>query len=113
MPKSKIDKRNIKNRKSSSDYPCGICDEEVGDNDDGIFCESGCDLWYHRTCTGMTTDAYKLLTTEVDAEWACDNCIVRGGVKLVIRKPDSPYNVFVPSNGQDNDKRSKRNDKSK
>ena len=51
--------------KASSDYPCGICDEEVGDDDDGIYCESGCDLWYHRTCTGMTVGAYKLLTTEV------------------------------------------------
>ena len=51
--------------KASSDYPCGICDEEVGDDDDGIYCESGCELWYHRTCTGMTVGAYKLLTTEV------------------------------------------------
>lgn len=112
MPKTKIEKRSIKGRKSSSDYPCGICDEEVGDNDDGIFCESGCELWYHRTCTGMSPDAYKLLTTEVDAEWACDNCIVRGGVKLVIAKPDTPYSSsFLPD--KEDDKKPKRNGKAK
>ena len=71
--------------KASSDYPCGICDEEVGDDDDGIYCESGCDLWYHRTCTGMTVGAYKLLTTEVGVCTISNaSTVVVAGVYLVL-----------------------------
>ena len=58
-----------------NDFPCGICDEEVKDEDEGIQCESGCEKWYHRQCAGMSKLAYDLLTREDNAEWACDTCI--------------------------------------
>ena len=29
-------------------YPCGGCGREVRDDDEAIFCESGCEQWYHR-----------------------------------------------------------------
>ena len=29
-------------------YPCGECGREVKDNDEAIYCESGCEQWYHR-----------------------------------------------------------------
>lgn len=64
-------------------YPCGICKREVNDNDDAIFCETGCAQWYHRVCTGLTELAYDLLTAEENAEWVCDNCIATKNVPSV------------------------------
>lgn len=64
-------------------YPCGICKREVNDNDDAIFCETGCSQWYHRVCTGLTELAYDLLTAEENAEWVCDNCIATKTIPLV------------------------------
>ena len=29
-------------------FPCGECGKEVRDNDEAIYCESGCEQWYHR-----------------------------------------------------------------
>lgn len=29
-------------------YPCGKCSREVRDDDEAIYCESGCEQWYHR-----------------------------------------------------------------
>ena len=29
-------------------YPCGSCALEVRDDDEAIYCESGCEQWYHR-----------------------------------------------------------------
>ena len=29
-------------------YPCGECELEVKDNDEAIYCESGCEQWHHR-----------------------------------------------------------------
>ncbi|ESO89625.1 hypothetical protein LOTGIDRAFT_59649, partial [Lottia gigantea] len=55
-------------------YPCGICHKEVHENDQGILCESGCNFWFHRTCTGLTEPAFKMLTQAIYAEWVCDKC---------------------------------------
>ena len=63
-----------------SDYPCGICGKPVADNDEAILCDSGCDIWYHRSCTGMDKEAYELLTREDSAEWACDLCVFKKGI---------------------------------
>lgn len=30
-------------------FPCGECVLEVKDNDEAIYCESGCGQWYHRS----------------------------------------------------------------
>lgn len=56
-------------------YPCGVCHKEVNEQDQAILCESGCNFWYHRACTGLTDVAYSLLTDEIYAEWACDRCM--------------------------------------
>ena len=49
--------------------------QEVSDEDEGIYCESGCERWFHRTCVGLTKVAFQLLNNEDYAEWACDQCI--------------------------------------
>merc|ERR1712071_322333 len=33
--------------------------------DQAMLCESGCNFWFHRICTGLTEAAYHLLTAEV------------------------------------------------
>jgi hypothetical protein len=56
-------------------YPCGVCHKEVHDNEQAILCESGCNFWFHRTCSRLTEPAYLMLTQEVYAEWVCDKCV--------------------------------------
>lgn len=68
-------------------YPCGYCHKEVHDNDQAILCESGCNFWFHRPCTGLTEPAYLMLTKEVYAEWACDKCLQSKNIPLVKLKP--------------------------
>ncbi|XP_076338867.1 uncharacterized protein LOC143240401 [Tachypleus tridentatus] len=60
---------NPQNPNAPPIYPCGICHKEVHDNDQAVFCESGCNFWFHRICTGLTDAAFHLLTVEVYAEW--------------------------------------------
>lgn len=60
---------------SREEYPCGGCGKDVQDHHEAIYCESGCERWYHRECTGMSQMAYNLLTGEDSAEWVCDKCI--------------------------------------
>lgn len=68
-------------------YPCGVCHKEIHDNDQAILCESGCNFWFHRACTGLTDMAYLLLTKEVYAEWVCDKCLATRNIPLVKMKP--------------------------
>ncbi|MBN3323997.1 PYGO1 protein, partial [Atractosteus spatula] len=70
---------------SSTDpvYPCGICMNEVNDDQEAILCEASCQKWFHRVCTGMTETAYNLLTAEVSAVWGCDTCMEGKGVPLM------------------------------
>ena len=64
-------------------FPCGACRGEVHDSEDAILCESSCNLWFHRMCTGLTEAAYTLLTTEHSAEWVCDKCVRAKQVPLM------------------------------
>lgn len=68
-------------------YPCGTCHKEVHDNDQAILCESGCNFWFHRICTGISETAYHMLTAEVYAEWVCDKCLANKNIPLVKFKP--------------------------
>jgi len=68
-------------------YPCSVCHKEVHDNDQAILCESGCNFWFHRMCTGLTEAAYHMLTKEVYAEWVCDTCLAVKSIPLVKMKP--------------------------
>lgn len=77
---------NSSNPNAPPIYPCGICHKEVHDNDHAILCESGCNFWYHRACTGLTEPAFVMLTQEVYAEWACDGCLQTRNIPLVKMK---------------------------
>uniref|UniRef100_A0A0B6YQM3 PHD-type domain-containing protein n=1 Tax=Arion vulgaris TaxID=1028688 RepID=A0A0B6YQM3_9EUPU len=68
-------------------YPCGVCHKEVHENDQAVLCESGCNFWFHRMCTGLTQDAFSMLKAEVYAEWVCDRCLTTKNIPLVKLKP--------------------------
>lgn len=68
-------------------YPCGGCHKEVNDSDQAILCESGCNFWFHRQCTGLTEHAFQLLTKEIYAEWVCDHCFLKKNIPLIKMKP--------------------------
>lgn len=78
---------NPQNPNAPPIYPCGVCHKEVHDNDQAILCESGCNFWFHRGCTGLTEAAFQLLTAEVYAEWVCDKCLASKNIPLVKFKP--------------------------
>lgn len=78
---------NPQNPNAPPIYPCGICHKEVHDNDQAVLCESGCNFWFHRVCTGLTEAAFHLLTAEVYAEWVCDKCLNTKNIPLVKFKP--------------------------
>ena len=60
---------NPQNPSAPPIYPCGVCRREVGDNDQAILCESGCNFWFHRVCTGLAEPAFHFLTQgETDFE---------------------------------------------
>merc|ERR1712027_217849 len=78
---------NPQNPNAPPIYPCGICHKEVHDNDQAILCESGCNFWFHRVCTGLVEAAFHFLTQEIYAEWVCDKCFSQKDVPLVKFKP--------------------------
>ena len=95
---------NPQNPNAPPIYPCGICHKEVHDNDQvsasapqvmrseifsfqAILCESGCNFWFHRVCTGLAEAAFHFLTQEIYAEWVCDKCFTQKDVPLVKFKP--------------------------
>merc|ERR1711971_845547 len=78
---------NPQNPNAPPIYPCGICHREVHDNDQAILCESGCNFWFHRVCTGLAEAAFHFLTQEIYAEWVCDRCFSQKEVPLVKFKP--------------------------
>ena len=62
------------------------------------MCEDGCQKWFHREClrlrccfvqisrsrsTGMSHEAYDLLTASADAVWVCDKC-ANPSVKVIV-----------------------------
>ena len=65
---------NPQNPNATPIYPCGICHKEVHQNEQAIRCESGCNFWFHRVCTGLEQAAFDFLDQEMYAEWVCDNC---------------------------------------
>lgn len=68
----------------ASNHMCGACQREIQvDAEESIMCESGCYFWYHRTCVGLTPEAYQFLKSETMAEWVCENCFVNKRVPPV------------------------------
>ncbi|XP_055327666.1 protein pygopus-like [Paramacrobiotus metropolitanus] len=86
-PEDKFMVFNSQNPNAPPIYPCGRCHKEVHENDQTVFCESGCNFWFHRACTGLTEAANKYLAMEHYAEWICENCVHRNPGPFVKLKP--------------------------
>ena len=54
-------------------YPCGICNKNVTENTNSIFCNC-CNLWVHLKCTDLDKLSFKRLS-EQDEEWYCRKCL--------------------------------------
>ena len=47
---------------STSHFPCGVCNADVGWEDQEICCDT-CKIWYHIDCQGMSSTMYSILNT--------------------------------------------------
>ncbi|CAF1045523.1 unnamed protein product [Adineta ricciae] len=70
-------KYHARNSNLPSIVKCGSCWKEAQDNDEMIRCQSGCGLFYHRTCIGLTKQVFQMLKQEIYAEWICDKCFAQ------------------------------------
>ena len=59
---------------STSHFPCGVCDADVGWEDCGICCDT-CNIWYHIDCQGMSSTMYSILNKSSGKTivWECLN----------------------------------------
>ena len=60
---------------STSHFPCGVCDADVGWEDQGICCDA-CSIWYHIDCQGMSSTMYSILnkSSGKNIVWECLKC---------------------------------------
>ena len=50
-------------------FPCGLCSDEVGDNDDSVQCDL-CNKWNHTRCFNIDAEEYEKLP------WYCPNRVM-------------------------------------
>ena len=60
---------------STSHFPCGVCDADIGWEDRGICCDT-CNIWYHIDCQGMSSTMYSILnkSSGKNIVWECLKC---------------------------------------
>lgn len=55
-------------------FPCSICNKEVKEGSDAVFCDF-CKQWVHHRCSQLTRSDFKSLVNSQDAEvWSCLRC---------------------------------------
>ena len=52
--------------------PCGLCSDEVGDNDDSVQCDLY-KKWNHTRCLDIAAEQYEKLKKD-PLPWYCPNC---------------------------------------
>ena len=52
---------------------CGSCDEVCGKNDEGVECDA-CKKKFHKSCTNLKDEEYKILTSRTRLKWFCQMC---------------------------------------
>ena len=68
------------------DYPCTVCEEEVGD-EDALSCDA-CGGWCHLTCCNMTRKQYdKNVGSSKVFKWKCSTCKQQVSRYFVRKKP--------------------------
>ena len=62
----------LQNPGPSCNYPCGVCQKAVRNNQRGIQCDY-CDIWFHVQCMHMNTRIYEALANS-SCIWECADC---------------------------------------
>jgi len=54
---------------------CVLCNKGISDNSDSLFCEF-CFEWEHRSCSGVSPEAYEVLSNDLCSNimFFCSNC---------------------------------------
>jgi len=58
---------------------CPVCDDSIAvssnksEGDDSVFCEGSCNVWFHRRCARLSTQAFKKLTLSKEP-FMCNQC---------------------------------------
>lgn len=60
-------------------HPCGICGNNVTDDEKAVQCENDCMMWFHTACLAMNDVEYSELC-DSDKFWECSKC--RSGFPL-------------------------------
>ena len=58
--------------RTTSVYPCGLCESPVTWNCRGVACDA-CSIWYHGSCIEMCSKDYALLNRSC-VQWLCHKC---------------------------------------
>ena len=72
-------KRMNKSSEGTESLICPVCEEVIRDateKEEGqasVFCVGACSTWLHRQCTGLSTQAFKLLDSSAEP-FMCPNC---------------------------------------
>jgi COMPASS component SPP1 len=61
-----------KNKREAKKY-C-ICQSIYTDGELMLFCEGGCENWYHPKCVGITEDDAKRMGSNPNEKWICSKC---------------------------------------
>ena len=61
---------------SSGNFPCGLCNQHVPENENAVCCDK-CDKWNHARCLNLNEREYDKLAASVE-QWICPKCDVRG-----------------------------------
>ena len=68
-------------------FKCGRCRKEIADvpkkeEDESIMC-SKCNTWFHRNCTSLDTDEFRiLLRGKENVVYSCDGCLMDHGNEI-------------------------------
>ena len=66
-------------KKSKELITCPVCEDSIADpsnkcdGDDSVFCEGACNVWFHRRCAGLSTQAFQKLTMSKEP-FMCYQC---------------------------------------
>lgn len=69
QPRGQVPASSSNKKKKTKDCICPVCEDVIIEGngkkcgDDAIYCDGHCDAWLHRRCAGLSTTAFKMVTT--------------------------------------------------
>ena len=77
----------------SDSFPCGICHQEVLDEDDAIMCDGDCSTWFHLDCTDLSRENFQRLSECTSSPWICHGCLHQNSLSSL--SSDDLPNLFA------------------